>query len=68
MQRQMARGEKVRRHNKTVEETGVGSKKELRKTDIDEKLARCVIFYGAESVYFREFASQGSISLVTQPP
>lgn len=40
VQRQMSRGEKIRRHNKTVDETGVGHKKELRKTDVDEKLAR----------------------------
>ncbi len=38
--RQLARGEQIIAANKEVEETGVGSKEELRKTDVDPEAAR----------------------------
>jgi len=38
--RQLARGEKIKAHNESVRKTGVGELKEVRKTDLDESAAR----------------------------
>ncbi len=40
IKRQLKRGREIQAHNEKVEETGIGEKKEVRKTDLEEEAAR----------------------------
>ena len=77
IERQLKRGREIVEHNKKVEETGVGEKRELRKTDLDAEAAqhRYRVFkeqtWGAlqslRSQFFYHFINaEGSIEEVEQ--